>query len=206
MRILYFWAIVFLLFLSFTFVGVLWVSGSGDDDDLELEQVPETPFDISETEWVYGKIEYRDDVLKPNLYFVLLRAHPGSPVPNIKGGYHTTDVHVTLKLRGVEVPRGLQQKSERNRPHRWLQRERERWDRAMNYVWSVCNPNRTFRVHNLEIVESDKVLEGDVEFLLGGQWHLLSVSMLNDFLVLPAGGDWDFGGLEFGTVNPNIPK
>lgn len=162
----------------------------------------------SESEWVYGKIEFVHDILRPDCYFVLLRGHPGSPVPLVQGGYATTDVSVTLKLRGVTAPRALQTKETRNRPHLWLQRERQRWDRAMHYVWSVCGPTRTFRVHNLKVIEEDKVLEGDVEFLLGGQWHLLAVAMLQDKLILPADGktEWDFGDIEFGPVNPNIPK
>ena len=31
--------------------------------------------------WVYGKIEYRHDLRSPQEYFMLLRAHPGQPVP-----------------------------------------------------------------------------------------------------------------------------
>lgn len=186
----------------------LIVQGSSDEDDMSdlppevFQPAGENPKDG----WVYGKLEYEHDILAPDCYFMLLRAHPGSPVPAIEGGYHTTDVHVTLKLNGVEVPRALQEKSTRNRPHDWLRRERHRWDQNMQYVWSVCGPNRTFRVRNLKIVEDDKVLTGDIEFLLGGQWHLLAISMLNDGLVLPEGGNWDFGGREFGTLNPNIPK
>ena len=116
---------------------------------------------------------------------------------------------MTVEIRGIDVPRGLQVAEDRQRPHLWLSRERERWDRAMAYIWNVCGNTQTFRVGNFEVVEVDKVLKADLQFLLGGQWHDLRVALLNDKLVLPTqpdGTEWDFGASEFGTVNPNIPK
>ena len=50
----------------------------------------------SKGEWVYAKIEYLHDLIAPNRYFMLLRAHPGQPVPLITGGYATTDVYLSL--------------------------------------------------------------------------------------------------------------
>ena len=200
--------IIFLAMLLIYF-GVQWTHGSGDDDSDPVEEISDVLDEEmidTEPQWVYGKIEYLHDILRPDLYFMLLRGHPGSPIPMIEGGYATTDVWVTVRLHGVEVARPLQEKSVRHRPHNYLDNERRRWDRAMAYVWSVCGPNGTFRVGNLEVIEADKVLKGDIEFLLGGQWHLLSVAMLNDFHALAEGGDWDFGAPEFGVANPNIPK
>ena len=205
MKKLYLSAIAVLICFGITYTGVLWVSGSSDKDD-PAEDVPKPVAFEPDSEWVYGKIEYFHDLLHPNCYFMLLRAHPGAPVPMIAGGYATTDVWVTVKVRGIEVPRALQTKAERNRPHDYLSNERRRWDRALSYVWGVVGQNKLFRVHNLAVQEPDKVLIGDIEFMLGGQWHLLSAAMLNDFHALPAGGDWEFGAEEFGATSPNIPK
>ena len=199
-------ALVFAVLLMQLIVNA---SSTGDSDvDLDGE------FGVSDTTgitdgWVYGALKYRYDILTPRRLFLLLMAHPASQVPLITGGYAETDVWVTVEIRGIDVPRGLQVASDRHRPHRYLARERQRWDRVMAYIWNVCGNSGTFRVGNFEVVEADKVLKADLEFLLGGQWHDLRTALLNDKLVLPTQADgmqWDFGALEFGMVNPNIPK
>ena len=145
-------------------VAVCFASG---DDPLPVEE-PETP-EEEVGGWVYGKVEYRHDLRSPQEYFMLLRAHPGQPVPLVTGGYTTTDVYAVVRLRGVDTPRALQRSEDRNRPHDWLAQERERWDGALAYLWNVIAPTRIFRVHGLEVVDSvgDGILEGDLEICLG---------------------------------------
>ena len=158
--------------------------------------------------WVYGKIEYLHDVLTPREYFMLLRAHPQAKVPKITGGYATTDVYVKVRLRGVSTPRNLQNAENRHRPHIWLDRERERWNTAMQYVWNVMQPNRTFRVGNFKVLESDELLEADIEFLLGGLWINLASSMVNDEIARTPQDEfeWDWGSRGISPVNPNVPR
>ena len=190
------WFLLLLICVSLCFA-------SGDDDGAPLESVPDGS--------VYGKIAYLHDLRAPNVYFMLLRAHPGQPVPLISGGYATTDVYAVVKLRGVSTPRALQHSENRERPHDWLANERSRWDAAMRYVWNLTEPNKTFRVHRLAVIEAsgDKVLEGDLEVWLGGQWLSLAHMMLNDGHARPVqldGSDWDWGQSTVPLVNPGIPK
>ena len=153
---------------TFSWLGLLLICvslcfASGDDDS--------QPMGADGESTVYGKLEYRHDLLALNVYFMLLRAHPGEPVPLVTGGYATTDVYAVVRLRGVDVPRCLQVSEDHNRPHDWLANEREKWDASMAYIWNVCGNTWTFRVHNLEVVDAagDRVLEGDLEVWLGGQ-------------------------------------
>ena len=183
-------------------------SGPDTGDPILDSELGETDTGI-EGGWVYGELQYPHDIHDPRTLFMLLMAHPGATVPMITGGYAETDVWVTVEIRGIDVPRALQVSEERHRPHRYLARERERWDRVMRYIWNVCGNSRTFRIGNFEVIEDNKKLKVDLEFLLGGQWHDLRTALLNDKLVLPTQADdiqWDFGAPEFGTVNPNIPK
>ena len=129
-------------------------SSSGDDVVLDREPV-ETDGEIADG-WVYGVLEYRHDIFDPRTLFMLLMAHPDSQVPLITGGYAETDVWVTVEIRGIDVPRGLQSAEVRHRPHRYLARERARWDRVMGYIWNVCGNSGTFRVGNFEVVEGDR--------------------------------------------------
>ena len=191
------------ILLSVICVSLSLASGPGDEEP----PLPEAPDENSG--WVYGRIEYEHDLLAPNLYFLELLAHPEGKVPMIEGGYASTDVHAIVRLRGVDTPRALHIPDERHRPHIWRDRERERWNAAMQYVWNVCEPTKTFRVHNMVVIDEDRVIEADIEFWLGGVWHNLAVSLVNDEMARPLqqdGTTWDPGGKNYGLENANIPK
>lgn len=195
--------IIIILLSIFIQGGVLIFSGSDDNGEPPTTQSTEP-----KNGWVYGKIEYQHDVLTPREYFLLLRAHPNAKVPNIEGGYATTDVYAKVRLRGVSTPRNLQNADDRHRPHIWLERERERWNQAMQYVWSIVQPNKTFRVGNFKVLDSDELLEADIEFLLGGMWINLASAMINDEIARTPQEDfeWDWGSRGIGPTNPNIPQ
>ena len=187
-----------------SYAGVLWVS-AGEDSDAPVTDtaIPD------DSEWVYARIEYEHDLLAPNLYFLELLAHPGGKVPMIDGGYASTDVHAVVRLRGVDVPRAMHDPSERHRPHIWRERERRNWAAAMRYVWNVCEPTKTFRVHHIEVIEKDNVLEADIEFWLGGAWQNLAIALMNDEHARPLqkdGSTWDPGSKAYSLENPNVPR
>ena len=83
-------------FILILICGALCLASS--EDPLPVE---EEPPEEEVGGWVYGKIEYRHDLRSPQEYFMLLRAHPGQPVPRITGGYATTDVYAVVRLRGI---------------------------------------------------------------------------------------------------------
>ena len=195
--------------LSWTFLLLICVSlclASGPGDEEPIEELPSTENDGG---WVYGRIEYEHDLLAPNLYFMELLAHPEGKVPMVTGGYASTDVHVIVRLRGVDVYRSLHSPDERHRPHIWRDRERAGWNRAMQYVWNLTDPTHTFRVHNMEVIDEDRVIEADIEFFLGGAWHNLAIAMLNDEHARPLqsdGSTWDPGSKNYSLENPNNPR
>ena len=192
-----------ILHLFIICISLSLASGPGEED------LPPVPEEIEDSGWVYGRIEYEHDLIAPNLYFLELLAHPEGQVPMIEGGYASTDVHVVVRLRGVDVPRAMHSPEERHRPHLWRDRERERWNASMQYVWNLVEPTKTFRVHNMVVIEEDKVIEANIEFWLGGVWHNLAVSLVNDEMARPLqqdGTTWDPGGKNYGLENPNIPK
>ena len=198
---------------SWIFLGLICAALCCADAPPDIANAPPET-DTTETQepdtgWVYGQIEYEHDVLAPNLYFLALLAHPDAKVPMIEGGYASTDVHAVVRLRGIDVPRALHDPSERRRPHLWRGRERQRWDAAMRYVWNVCEPTKTFRVHNITVIEVDRVLEADIEFWLGGAWHNLAVALLNDEIARPLqtdGSAWDPGSQAYSLENPSLPR
>ena len=186
--------------------------GSEDPDSPEmkewLDEPPEKEYVEPQGGWVYAHLKFIHDIKEPNLYHMKLLAHPESDVPDVIGAYAFTDVGVNILLRGVDAPRALHNAEELHRPHEWRRRERERWDQAMRYVWSVAEPTKTFRVHNLKKIDT-ATIEADVEFLLGGQWNDLAIFMVRDEFLRPIGDPptfWDAGGREYGLLNPEVPK
>ena len=199
-----------ILFLSLALLLVaqfLIFGGDPGDEDEPFTDPPET--DTLPDGWVYAHIQYQHDLLQPNEYFMILKDYPnptGEGVPEIIGGYATTDVYARVRLRGVDTPRALQTAPPRQRPHAWIKRERYRWDDAMKYVWNIIQPHRTFRVGNITVLEEDEILEADIEYFLGGEWHDLATSMLLDERARPPDSDWDWGSSLGSLVNPNIPE
>ena len=188
---------------------------NGNDDDLPLG--PKT--ELTDDGWVYAFVEYLHDWIDPRTAFLKIMAHPKSKVPLIKGGYAQTDVFAFVRIRGIDAPRAMHHDTVRHRPHRWIEQERENWNTAMRYVWNLTQPNRTFRLHNLKVIEcddylkkltgEDKILEADWEFLLGGQWHNLGVFAMQDEMARPLQADgtqWDSGTRHYSLENPNVPQ
>ena len=191
-----------LLFLAYSCT----IFGSGDDDLTEI--APK----IS-GEWVYMKVEYFHDLITPKRFFAV-GVGTTNQIPLVKGGYASTDVWLEVVARGVDVPRSLQEREDRSRPKDYILRERERWDSMLHYVWNLIEPTHTFRAYDFEVLTYDgkgkaKVVEADLEILLGGNWHNLAMFMLGDEHARPSqadGSEWDFGSLNVGLLNPNIPK
>lgn len=202
MNKLYLFIILFLIFCVQGDVPIFG-GGPGDDPPPTVSEEPELP-----KGWVYGFIEYEHDIHAPNHYFMLLRAHPEAKIPAIQGGYATTDVYAEVRLRGVSVPRALNTAEERHRPHPFINQERARWNTAMQYVWNLAQPNKIFRVGNFAIIDYDKVLLADIEFMIGKVWMNMAQVMINDEVARAPQDEfeWDWGSRGIGPTHPSIPR
>ena len=181
---------------------------------------PETPAPVvlKSDGWVYAFVEYPHDWMDPHVAHLKIMAHPKSKVPLITGGYAQTDLFAFVRIRGIDTHRAMHHASVRHRPHRYIERERENWDRAMRYVWNITQPTRSFRLHNLKRIECDeylekltgekKILEADWEFLLGGTWHNIAAALLQDEHARPLQDSvyWDAGTRKYSFENPAVPK
>lgn len=199
MKNVFSWSVLILICMSMCFAS--------GDDPIEAPETNGNP----KGGWVYGKVAFPHDLRSLKEYFMLLRAHPGQPVPLITGGYATTDVYVVVRLRGVDTPRALHRSQDRNRPHDWLANERRKWDSGLRYLWNIIEPTKTFRVYNLKVVDrnGDKRLEGDMEIFLGGSWSDVAIMLMNDGHARPEqsdGTEWDWGASTVPLLNPNVPK
>lgn len=202
------WSWVILIILIATSIiflsGHPQAGGPGDDGP------PPNPIHPDQSvDWCYATIEYRDDLIAANKFFLEVKAHPKAQFPKIAGGYAETNVHTIIQLRGVSVPRALQEADTRARPHTYVERERVRFDTAMDYIWSLVQLNKTLRVYNPTVIVEDECVECDIDFFIGGQWASLAGTMLHDEHARPLqkdGGIWDWGSRNVTILNPNVPK
>ena len=198
--------------LFFVHCYVIFGNGDGGDGDDAEPDFMSAPEEL----WIYGYIQYLHDLLGPNLYFMQLLIHPDHPDAKTIDGYVSLDGHAIVRLRGVGVPRALHTTSERFRPHGWRDQERLNWDKAMAYVWNLTEITHTFRLHNLKVVKVDlpmfnvtHVIEADIAYFAGGNWHNLAYSMLSDEHARPLQEDgtlWDPGSKEYSLEHPNLPR
>ena len=205
-----------LLMLCGIFSCMIYFALANGDGSPEPKRFPKV--EIKSAGWVYAFCEYRHDWMDPRTAFLKIMAHPESKVPLTTGGYAQTDVFAFVRIRGIDTYRAMHHDADRHRPHRWIERERQGWDRSMDYVWKITSATRTFRLHNLKLIDcgtslekltgEKKILEADWEFLLGGAWHNLSVAMLNDEIARPLqeGVEWDAGTRKYSFENPDVPK
>lgn len=187
--------------------------GSGDDAP---QRTPKSEAHAG----TYAFIEYEHDWLDPATAFLKIMAHPGDTrVPQITGGYAQTDVFAFVRIRGIDTHRAMHHVDVRKRPHRWIERERENWDTAMQYVWNVTRNTRTLRLSQIKIKKCDPylqrltgdthILEADWEYYLGGTWHNLGTALMLDEHARPQqadGTEWDGGSQHYSLEHPHLPK
>lgn len=118
---------------------------------------------------------------------------PGVVFNEDEGSPDQTSVHMTIKIRGLSVPKQFPMLS---RPHIQVERERGRFDAAVKYVWALISNAETLILANPEVSNwrTDTIV-CDVFVLIGGVRLNLATMMINDDYARPD-GKWDWGSRE----------
>ena len=178
-----FLTLVVILFGACTFLSIyydasdVFASSDGSDDPEMVSDIPEEATEpIVE---IFARVQYLHDLIDLRTMLVEARAYPGAGFPLIEGGYVETNVHAVVRIRGITVPTDCQTaESRQNRPHAYIERERERWNSGMAYLWGLVGINKVIKIVNPEVV--DGIVECDIKFFLGGAWHELDTAMVQD--------------------------
>lgn len=167
-------------------------SGPGDEVPPEMtdetDEIDEFPV---EPNYVMARLEYRNDVRGINKYFLEIQDHPGEGIDEIVGGFVATNFFAHVRLRGVSVPTACDFVESRHRPQNQVELERERWDRGLNFVQRLLMLNQSLRLSNISV--EGEILVCDVEYLLGGAWHDLGITLYQDGFARPDEYDWNWG-------------
>ena len=97
--------------------------------------------------------------------------------PVILTSSHTAETlgYTLIRIRGVSVP---SQFADRTRPLIFAERERERFDKAMSYVWALISQSETLVLRNPEAIDGEGYVVCDVSVKIGG--HELNLSGHDD--------------------------
>lgn len=176
-KLLYITSILAILTVASALFSLHTAETSGPGEDPLPEEIPETIADAPVE--IFGRVEHLHDLIDLRTMFVEARAYPGAGFPLIEGGYTETNVHAHIRIRGITTPTACQTaESRQNRPHAYVERERQRWDAGMRYLWGLIGINKVIKIVNPKVV--DGVVECDVKFYLGGAWHALDTAMIQD--------------------------
>jgi hypothetical protein len=164
-----------------------------------MEDVPIE--DVAIDGYFHCHVEIRDDLHQVDAFFGIVEAFPAvgeASWPVIHTESHTAETlgYTLIQIRGLSVP---SQFADRTRPLIFAERERERFDRAMSYVWALISQSETLILRNPEAVEGGGYVVCDVAVKIGGHELDLATMLINDGHARPE-GHWDWGARDVAEV------
>ena len=183
------------IFSILTIAGltVNYLSASSDGEpEPESEPIdvvdPETPESV-----FHCHVEIRDDLHQVNAFFAIVETYPGGDWPAVETKSHTAETlaYSLIQVRGLSVP---SQFTDRTRTLIFSERERERFDKAMSFVWALISQAETLLLRNPQAVEGGYVI-CDVSLKIGGHELDLAKMLIADGHARPA-GIWDWGARD----------
>ena len=185
--------------LTLASIGTEYLSASGDGTQPTPDM--EEPVDIIEpTGFFHCHVEIRDDLHTPDGFFGIVETFPAGDAqwPVIHTESHTAETlgYTLIQIRGLSVP---SQFADRSRPLIFAERERQRFDKAMSYVWALLSQAETLILRNPVATDENGAIVCDVAIIIGGQEINLAEMLINDGHARPA-GNWDWGARDVAEV------
>ena len=177
------------------------ISASGDGTEPPNMPEPE-PVDVVEPEtlgYFHCTVELRDDLHQVDAFFGIVETFPADGEwPVITTHSHTAETlgYKLIQVRGLSVPT---QFADRQRPLIFAERERERFDKAMSYVWSLISQSETLILRDPEAVAGEGYVICDVAVKIGGHELDLAEMLIADGHARPE-GDWDWGARDVAEI------
>lgn len=197
----FFYGSLSLLFLfGIIGIGIYQESNGGSPGDDEEPDNVVVPAD-GEITAVNGKFFARciipDNVESVDKYFLEIKAKPseiGFPSTTTEDFESEMNIHAWVELRGVSVPVNPISKIHRNRSHNEVEKERVRFNKAINQVRGLFDLSRTLIIANPDVVNysnGDVVFVADVFCVIGGVEINLGSALKKDGYAAPEGYvDW----------------
>ena len=146
----------------------------------------------------YARVHLKDDVRAVNIMYAEVKTLPamGKDWPGVQ--FHKRGIVPAqnntwnvIQIRNISVPQHI---PDHSRPHRQVDRERQRFDEAIDYVRAVVLKSETLLLKNPKAID-DVIIECDVFVHLGGFEMNLAEMLVNDgFALYGKPGDHDWGG------------
>lgn len=186
----------------FSFMASWMTAGAGEPGDMPPEPVPEME-NVVETApdgYFHCSVEIRDDLHQVDAFFGIVETHPAGEAqwPAITTHSHTAETlgYKLIQIRGLSVP---SQFADRSRPLIFAERERNRFDKAMSYVWALISQSETLVLRNPEAKDGHGAVICDVSVRVGGHELDLAQMLIADGHARPA-GNWDWGARDVAEI------
>ena len=177
------WVILASVLASF-FVFASLLSGGVDNSDSDNPYLrSDTPTQPEASGVFYGKIEYRDEIHSPDLFEAWVRVHPsdGWPEVELHNNISEASVHTWIQMRGISIPK---MNTYRNRPHIEVERERQRFDIAVTFLWNLIHAAEYIVLENPQLVAQEApntpIVVCDVYIEIGGTKVDLAKSLVEN--------------------------
>ena len=171
---------------------------AGEPGDMPPEPMPEMEnlVDSEPTGYFHCQVEMQWDLHQVDAFFGIVEAYPsdGAQWPAIETKSHTAETlgYTLIQIRGLSVP---SQFADRSQPLIFTVRERQRFNRAMEYVWALISQSETLILRNPEVIEGHGAVVCDVFARMGGHDLNLAEMMKADGHARPA-GNWIWGARD----------
>ena len=180
------------------FVGLILLpsgvgSGPGDSDDGSAPP-PTREVNWSDGGSFYAYVELRDDIRTAKKFLATVKVFPPEAIlgkwPGLKLDLNEAEpkelnVRSVIQIRGIDVPSRTPSFA---KPHVFVERERDRFDDAVHFLWGLISDNKTpnrrpLILKNPTVGENDVIIctvyvivgghELDVAAMLAGDGHAL---------------------------------
>lgn len=179
-------------------IPMLSQSGS---DGTDTDDPPAPPKLKAEGGQFYARVVLRDDILAVNEFFAEIKIHPtdkrwpGAEIKPREAYSEEVNLKTNIRIRGISVPTILPNP---NQPHQYVERERDRFDDAVHFVWGLISDNKTPNARPLILanptVAKDGLIEVDMWVMVGGHTLNVAVMLVKDGHARYGNQtDWDWG-------------
>ena len=183
-----------ILTLAGIFLEHMNASSDGSDPPPKMDAPPVEP--EKSVGFFHAQVEIRDD-LHGKGFFAVVETYPAGgdgEWPVIKTVSHTAETlgYKLIEIRGISMP---SQFADRSRPLIFSERERDRFDKAMSFMWALISQCETLILSNPVAHPENGTIVCDVAVRIGGHNLDLAHMLIADGHARPA-GLWDWGARD----------
>ena len=186
--------IICILILVAIIITVAFSSSDGDDPESYTWETSSDSDKVASGRF-YAQFQYRDDLHQADVFQATVKVHPAlAEWPGVevkaKDRIFSTEIECLIEIRGISVP---DYHADRSRPISKVDRELQRFDDAMDFLWKLLSEADYLILESPESLgDASPVYRCDVYLEIAGAEVSLAQAMIHAGHARPL-QDWDWG-------------